>query len=90
MDELLWAPKEQRRGFGNDSRRQGHRHGFFSGGTNRRQVANLYPKYPKNRKILYLCRFILESGGDVPLLNFSLEGTRSLRPQAFDAHGRRF
>ena len=30
---------------------QGRRHGFSSGGTNRRQVANLHPKYPKNRKI---------------------------------------
>ena len=29
---------------------QGRRHGFSSGGTNRRQVANLHPKYPKNRK----------------------------------------
>ena len=29
---------------------QGRRHEFLSGGTNRRQVANLSPKYPKNRK----------------------------------------
>ena len=36
------------------------------GGTNRRQVANLHPKYPKNRKSPDLGHFIFESGGDVP------------------------
>ena len=48
---------------------QGRRHGFSSGGKNRRQVANLSPKYPKNRKTENtpdLGQFILESGGDVP------------------------
>ena len=29
---------------------QGRRHGFFSGGTNRRQCGQPTPKYPKSRK----------------------------------------
>ena len=62
---------------------------FLSGGTNRRQVANLSPKYPKIGKDtgFDLGRFILESGGGVPSYFFSLQRTRPLRPPAFDAHG---
>ena len=40
---------------------------IFEWGTNRRQVANLSPKYPKNqKKTSDLGRFILESRGDDP------------------------
>ena len=40
---------------------------LVGGGTNRRQVANLSPKYPKNRKKTPDSGgFILETGGDVP------------------------
>ena len=51
---------------------QGHRHGFLSGGTNRRQCGQHTTKYPKNRKTPDSDQgtpFMLESG-DVPLLAF--------------------
>ena len=54
---------------------------IFEWGTNRRQVANLSPKYPKkSENTPDLDYFILESGRGRPLLNFSLEGTRPPPP----------
>ena len=66
--------------------RQGRRHEFLSGGTNRRQVANLPPKYPKSRKSTGFGPLHSRIWGRRPLLNFSLEMTRPLRPPTFDAH----
>ena len=54
-------------------RRQGRRHGFLSGWTNRRQVVNLRPNYPKNRKDTGFGPFYSRIWGS-PLLRFSLRG----------------
>ena len=59
---------------------QGHRHGFLSGGTIRQYVANLPPKYPKNRKRHRIWATSLSNLEWTSLLNLSLEGTRPLRP----------
>ena len=60
---------------------------IFEWGTNRRQVANLPPKYPKNRKRHRIWATSFSNLGERPLLNISQEGTRPLRPSpAFDAH----
>ena len=52
----------------------------FEWGTNRRQAANLPPKYSKNRKSNGFGPFILESGGGRPLLNLSLGDTSPPSP----------
>ena len=65
---------------------QGRRHGFLSGGTNRRQVANLPPNTLKIGKDTGFWPFYSRIWRGRPLLNFSLRGTRALRPPAFDAH----
>ena len=46
---------------------QGRRHGFFSEGTNRRQVASISPKYPKNRKRHRIWATSFSNPGGVPL-----------------------
>ena len=59
---------------------------IFEWETNRRQVANLHPEYPKNRKSHRICdtSFSILEGTSPP--KFVTLGTRPLSP-AFDAHG---
>ena len=66
---------------------QKRRHGFLNGGTNRRQVANLSPKYPKIGKYTGFGPFYSRIWRGRHLLNSPLQGTRPLRPPpAFDTH----
>ena len=66
--------------------KQGRRHGFLSGG----RIVGRWLTYPQNTlkigKGIGFGPLHSRIWGRRRLLNFSLEGTRPLRPPAFDAH----
>ena len=70
-------------------RAQGRRNGFLSGVG---RIVGRWPTYPQNTlkigKGTAFGPFHSRIWRKRPLLNLSLEGTRPLRPPAFDAHDR--